>query len=85
MLVLSRKCGEKVMIVVPPSDKEVVIEVTLVELRPDRARIGFEAPRSVSIHRQEIYDEMRSYKEQANGGNDAGQADAGKPRTDGRL
>lgn len=63
MLVLSRKAGEKVVVTVPPSDKETKVEVIVTEQRHDRTRIGFVAPRNVSIHRQEIYDAMR--KEQA--------------------
>jgi carbon storage regulator len=65
MLVLSRKVGEKVIITVPPSTQPTVIAVTLVETRADRCRLGYEAPRTVSIHRQEIHDAMK--REQADG------------------
>jgi len=31
------------------------VEVTVAEIRGDRVKLGFEAPREVSIHRKEIY------------------------------
>lgn len=49
MLVLSRKVGESVMV-----GNSVKIEV--VEIRGDKIRLGFTAPRDVSIHRQEVFD-----------------------------
>jgi carbon storage regulator CsrA len=54
MLVLSRNLNERIVITVPPSTSEQMIEVTLVDLRKDRAKIGFEADRSIVIHRQEV-------------------------------
>ena len=35
------------------------IEVSLVEVFGDRARLGINAPRDVSIHRKEVYDAIR--------------------------
>lgn len=48
MLVLSRKCGER--IVIGPN-----IELTVVDVRGDRVRLGIQAPREVSVHRHEVY------------------------------
>jgi carbon storage regulator len=48
MLVLSRKCGER--IVIGPN-----IELTVVDIRGKRVRLAVDAPRNVSIQRQEIY------------------------------
>lgn len=48
MLVLSRSAGESVMI---GSD----IVVTVLEVRGDVVRIGIDAPRSVRVHREEVY------------------------------
>jgi carbon storage regulator len=48
MLVLSRKQGEQIMI-----GENVV--VTVVEIRGDRVRLGFDAPNYVAIHREEVY------------------------------
>lgn len=49
MLVLSRKKNERIVI----SDD---IELTVVEIRGDKVRLGINAPPSISIHRREVYD-----------------------------
>ena len=51
MLVLSRKHDEKIFI-----GENIVI--TVVEIRGDKVRLGIEAPVTVPVHRQEIYDAM---------------------------
>jgi carbon storage regulator len=48
MLVLSRNIGERIRI-------DDSIELTVLEIRNDRVRLGFCAPPSVPIHREEIY------------------------------
>jgi carbon storage regulator len=48
MLVLSRKTGEAIVI-----GKDIV--VTILEVRGDQVRVGVDAPRSISVHREEIY------------------------------
>lgn len=70
MLVLSRDVGEEVVIDVPPSDVPVRIVVTL-----DRkgsanheARIGFDAPRYVTIKRRELLDTAQQKSTAAVGG-----------------
>ncbi len=52
MLVLSRRCGERIVI---GQD----IELTVLEVRGDRVHIGIQAPRDVSIHREEIFQRIR--------------------------
>ena len=52
MLVLSRQSDETIVI----GDN---IRVTIVEVRGDKVRIGIDAPRDVSVHRQEIYDAIQ--------------------------
>ena len=47
MLVLTRKAGEKIVI-----DENVVIEV--LEIQGNRVRIGIQAPRGITILRQEL-------------------------------
>jgi len=54
MLVLSRKADEVVQITVPPSTVTQIIKVMCVEVRADKARLGFDADKSVMIHRDEI-------------------------------
>ena len=52
MLVLSRQRDETIMI----GDD---IEVTVVDIRGDKVRLGITAPREVSVHRKEVYDAIR--------------------------
>lgn len=49
MLVLSRQKDQTIVI----GDD---IEVTIVDLRGDKVRLGINAPRSVTVHRKEVYD-----------------------------
>ena len=53
MLVLSRKKDEVIVV----GDN---IEITIVDVRGDQVKVGVNAPRSVSIHRKEIYDAIQS-------------------------
>ena len=48
MLVLSRRQGESIVI-------GNHVTVTVLEVRGDQIRLGIEAPRSVSVHREEVY------------------------------
>lgn len=48
MLVLSRQKDESIMI----GDE---VEITIVDVRGDKVRLGINAPRSVAVHRKEIY------------------------------
>jgi creatinine deaminase len=52
MLVLARQRDQTVII----GDD---IEVTVVDIRGDKVRLGVNAPRSVSVHRKEVYDAIR--------------------------
>ncbi len=51
MLVLSRRVGESIVI----GDD---VTVTVLEVRGDVVRVGIDAPRSVSVHRQELLVEL---------------------------
>lgn len=53
MLVITRKPGERITI-----GDDVV--VTVVEVKGSLVKLGIEAPRSIGIHRQEIYDRIRT-------------------------
>jgi carbon storage regulator len=57
MLVLSRKRGER--IVIGPT-----IELMVVDIRGDRVRLAVDAPRDVSIHRQEVYQRIQDENRQ---------------------
>ena len=52
MLVLSRHRDETVMI----GDE---IELTIVDIRGDKVRLGIKAPDHVKVHRKEIYEAIR--------------------------
>jgi carbon storage regulator len=55
MLVLSRKKNESIII-----NENVVI--TVVDVRGDKVRIGIEAPRDVTVHRQEVLESILNEK-----------------------
>jgi carbon storage regulator len=61
MLILTRRVGETVVI----GDE---VQVTVLGVKGNQVRLGVNAPRDVSVHRQEIYERIQ--KEQ--GGNGAG-------------
>ena len=52
MLVLTRRPGESIMI-----GDEVV--VTVLDVRGDVVRVGIKAPRTVQVHREEVYQELQ--------------------------
>ena len=64
MLVLTRRANQSIMI-----GHEIV--VTVLEVRGDQVRLGIKAPRSIDVHREEIFAQLQ----QAN--RDAVQPDAG--------
>jgi carbon storage regulator len=51
MLVVSRKKGQQVVI----DDR---ITVTVTEIRGDKVRLGFSAPKDVPVHRAEVWLEI---------------------------
>lgn len=55
MLVLSRQRDESIMI----GDD---VEITIVDVRGDKVRLGITAPREVSVHRREVYDAIQKEK-----------------------
>lgn len=61
MLVLSRQKDESIMI----GDE---VEITIVDVRGDKVRLGITAPKSIPVHRREIYDAIQREKAQKVGG-----------------
>ena len=58
MLVLSRHRDETIMI----GDE---IELTIVDIRGDKVRIGIKAPARIAVHRKEVFDAIKAENEQA--------------------
>ena len=58
MLVLSRQRDETIMI----GDD---IEITVVDIRGDKIRLGINAPRAVQVHRKEVYEAIKQENAEA--------------------
>jgi len=58
MLVLSRTRDETIMI----GDD---IEITVVDIRGDKVRLGINAPAEIPVHRKEVYDAIKRENAQA--------------------
>ena len=52
MLILTRRIGEVLII----GDE---VKLTVLGVRGNQVRIGVDAPRSVAVHRKEIYDQVQ--------------------------
>ena len=59
MLILTRRVRETVMV----GDE---ITVTILQVHSNQVRLGFNAPRSVAVHREEIYERIEQQAQ--NGG-----------------
>ena len=58
MLALTRKRGESIMV---GSDVELVV----LSVQNDQVKLGFIAPKNISIHRKEIYDQIQAENREA--------------------
>lgn len=67
MLLLTRKAGQKIII----GDD---IEITVLEVRGRHVKLGINAPKNISVHREEIYEKIKSEMENGT------ENDTSKPR-----
>lgn len=58
MLVLSRLRDETIII----GDD---VEITVVDIRGDKVRLGINAPRHIQVHRKEVYEAIKRENDQA--------------------
>ena len=58
MLVLSRQKDQTIMI----GD---TIEITVVDIRGDKVRLGISAPSKIPVHRKEVYDAIQRENQEA--------------------
>jgi carbon storage regulator len=61
LLVLTRRVGEKLII-------DGHITITLAGIRGNQIRIGIEAPKEVTVYREEIYQRIKDQRRSLNGG-----------------
>ena len=64
MLILTRRVGETIII----GDDDQMVKITVLGVKGNQVRIGVNAPKSVAVHREEIYNRIK--QEQANEGNE---------------
>jgi len=58
MLVLSRQKDQTIMI----GDR---VEITVVDIRGDKVRLGITAPSEIPVHRKEVYDAIKQENREA--------------------
>jgi len=73
MLILTRRVGESVMI----GDE---VSITVLGVKGNQVRLGINAPRTIAVHREEIY--RRIKREQAGGGGQHEEAPPEEPHDD---
>jgi len=55
MLILTRRTGESLMV----SDD---VKLTILGVKGNQVRIGVDAPKEVSVHREEVYERIQAEK-----------------------
>ncbi|OOF85230.1 carbon storage regulator CsrA [Rodentibacter ratti] len=58
MLILTRKVGESVLI----GDD---ISITVLSVRGNQVKLGVQAPKEVSVHREEIYQQIKKQQDES--------------------
>ncbi len=78
MLVLSRQRDETIMI----GDD---IEITVVDIRGDKVRLGITAPTRIAVHRKEVYEAIKAENQKASQINGADLAELPVPAAPGKV
>lgn len=63
MLILARRVGETIMI-----GEDVA--VTILGVTGSQVRVGVNAPKEISVHREEVYERIQNEKHAGTGAND---------------
>ena len=58
MLVLTRKPDQSIVV-------GADIEITVLEVRGEQVRLGIRAPRNVTVHRKEVFEQIRQENQNA--------------------
>lgn len=56
MLVLSRQRDETLLAILPDGTE---IEITVVDIRGDKVRLGVNAPKEIVVHRKEVWEAIK--------------------------
>jgi carbon storage regulator len=72
MLLLTRKLGENIRI----GDD---VKITIVEVKGNHVKLGIDAPPSVKVHREEIYERIQQENRRNQAQGSAGATNAGTP------
>ncbi len=76
MLVLSRQRDESIIV----GDN---VQITIVDIRGDKVRLGIQAPPHISVHRKEVFDAIQRENRKAAGVTSEDLAAAAPPQRDG--
>ncbi len=77
MLVLSRQRDESIII----GDN---VQITIVDIRGDKVRLGIQAPPEIPVHRKEVYDAIQRENRKAAGVTSEDTAAAATPQRNSR-
>lgn len=58
MLILTRKCGESIVI-------DGKLEIKITDISEDKVKVGIEAPADIRIYRKELYDTLQENRSAA--------------------
>ncbi|BBA84706.1 carbon storage regulator homolog [endosymbiont of Euscepes postfasciatus] len=54
MLILTRKCGEKLII-----NNDIIITILNIKVKDSQIKIGIDAPKLIKIYREEIFNKIK--------------------------